>query len=177
MSDRTAAVINWIGENAASNSFAASLQRSLDRWGSLTDRQFAAVIGIIDGPAPIQSTTEGIKAALAEGVRNGMKRVSLRVGDYRFSLAGPASKNPGAVYVKSGGEYLGKIAADGRLFALRHVPVEDQQQIAKIAADPRTAAINHGKEFGECAICGRELSDSESVARGIGPVCAGKFGW
>ena len=31
--------------------------------------------------------------------------------------------------------------------------------------------INYGKETGECSICGRILSDTESVRLGIGPIC------
>jgi hypothetical protein len=32
-----------------------------------------------------------------------------------------------------------------------------------------------GHECGHCVICGRFLNDPDSVARGIGPVCAGKL--
>lgn len=28
-----------------------------------------------------------------------------------------------------------------------------------------------------CGLCNRALSDTESLARGIGPICAGKAGW
>ena len=28
-----------------------------------------------------------------------------------------------------------------------------------------------------CGLCNRVLSDTESIARGIGPICAGKVGW
>lgn len=37
--------------------------------------------------------------------------------------------------------------------------------------DPKKYIINYGLETGECSICGRELSDYESVKRGIGPTC------
>lgn len=46
-----------------------------------------------------------------------------------------------------------------------------------IAADPREAAARYGQELGTCGVCGRALTDEESRARGIGPVCAGKRGW
>lgn len=32
-----------------------------------------------------------------------------------------------------------------------------------------------GKLYGICAVCGRILTDEKSIARGIGPVCAGKL--
>lgn len=36
-------------------------------------------------------------------------------------------------------------------------------------------AAQMGGETGVCALCGRELTDPESVERGIGPVCYGKL--
>jgi hypothetical protein len=39
-------------------------------------------------------------------------------------------------------------------------------------ADPIAAAVKYGRESGCCAVCGRDLTDPESIARGIGPICA-----
>lgn len=36
-------------------------------------------------------------------------------------------------------------------------------------------ARKFGKVYGICCVCGRTLTDEESVANGIGPICAGKF--
>lgn len=36
-------------------------------------------------------------------------------------------------------------------------------------------AAKYGKIYGFCMICGRTLTDEESIAAGIGPVCAGKW--
>lgn len=41
-----------------------------------------------------------------------------------------------------------------------------------IAADPEKALAAYGHEIGRCGICHRTLTDPESIARGIGPVCA-----
>jgi hypothetical protein len=38
-------------------------------------------------------------------------------------------------------------------------------------------AAEFGKLYGVCAICGRTLTNEESIERGIGPICAGKQGW
>ena len=43
-----------------------------------------------------------------------------------------------------------------------------------IALDPREAMLRYGREIGACGHCGRTLTDAESRAAGIGPVCAGK---
>lgn len=46
-----------------------------------------------------------------------------------------------------------------------------------IAADPKAAMLRYGRELGECGHCGRTLTNDESRARGIGPVCARGKGW
>jgi hypothetical protein len=45
----------------------------------------------------------------------------------------------------------------------------------KIAVDPEAAAALFGHEYGRCGICGRGLTNDDSRARGIGPVCARRF--
>lgn len=49
------------------------------------------------------------------------------------------------------------------------------QILIKIAADPLTASITYGREFGQCGVCGRGLTNAESREAGIGPVCAGRL--
>ena len=46
-----------------------------------------------------------------------------------------------------------------------------------IAVDPQAASVRYGREIGACGVCGRTLTDEDSRARGIGPVCADKMGW
>lgn len=46
-----------------------------------------------------------------------------------------------------------------------------------IARDAREAAVRYGHELGHCAICGRVLTDADSRAKGIGPICAERVGW
>jgi hypothetical protein len=41
----------------------------------------------------------------------------------------------------------------------------------------REAAETYGRTFGACALCGRTLTNPESIERGIGPVCASRAGW
>lgn len=50
-----------------------------------------------------------------------------------------------------------------------------KEELTIIAKDPKAAAIAYGRLTGTCCICGRKLEDAESVANGIGPICAGKF--
>ena len=47
--------------------------------------------------------------------------------------------------------------------------------INEIESDPLAAAQKYGKLSGRCCSCGRDLTDPESIERGIGPICAEKF--
>jgi hypothetical protein len=49
--------------------------------------------------------------------------------------------------------------------------------LAKIAQDPKAASIRYGQELGKCGVCNKTLTDNESIAAGIGPVCAKNMGW
>lgn len=46
-----------------------------------------------------------------------------------------------------------------------------------VAAGVQESMLRYGKEIGECGHCGRTLTNPESRARGIGPICAGRMGW
>jgi hypothetical protein len=64
------------------------------------------------------------------------------------------------------------------LFAGRLVGVSLDTVLAdlqRIEADPEAAAVLHGRASGCCSVCSRDLTDPESIARGIGPICAEKF--
>lgn len=47
--------------------------------------------------------------------------------------------------------------------------------VEELEANPLVAAIKYGRLSGRCCSCGRDLTDPESIANGIGPVCATKF--
>ena len=49
--------------------------------------------------------------------------------------------------------------------------------IAKVVADPRTAMETYGKELGICGACMSPLTNAESRAAGLGPICRAKRGW
>lgn len=72
---------------------------------------------------------------------------------------------------------IGKI--EGGKLVLWQRPMIDMaavtQAILAIEADPEGQAALHGKLSGRCSVCNRDLTDPESIAIGIGPVCLGKF--
>ena len=60
-------------------------------------------------------------------------------------------------------------SASGRVDESHRLAVE------ALASDPKAAAVAFGMKTGSCCICGRTLTDPESVKAGIGPICAAKF--
>jgi len=184
-------VAAWMDGNA-SFEFAVSLKAAVLRYGDLTDRQLASAQKCVEGQktrdadraaaavareAAAPAVDVGaIEAAIATAVARGVKRPALRVAGLRFSLAPVAGKNAGAVYVKEDGIYLGKVMG-GKLFASRDCSEAQAAAIVEVAADPKGAAIAHGKLTGQCSICSRELTDPKSIDLGIGPICASNMGW
>jgi len=77
------------------------------------------------------------------------------------------------------GDYrgFGFVMADGRIRLWRRCQTATFEAYARILMNPDHYAIHHGLEFmseGRCRRCNRTLTTPESVASGIGPVCAGR---
>jgi hypothetical protein len=174
----------WLeAEGGKGNGFALSLSCGLERYGALTDNQLAAVqrnLGKGQAPAAAgapAASMPAVEAAFAKAMAAGIKRPKMRLGGFTVSPAPATGQNAGAIYVKSDdGVYLGKIMA-GAFRRSRDCSGELEAKVLEIAKDPKAAAIAYGKQYGVCSVCGRELSDPESVERGIGPICAERFGW
>lgn len=47
--------------------------------------------------------------------------------------------------------------------------------LSLIEQNPEAASALYGQKIGRCGVCHRTLTDEDSRARGIGPVCADKF--
>lgn len=181
----------WIEANASSFDFARSMQDAVAKFGSLTDGQLAAIQRIIASSearkaaaveriaaAPVVDTTK-LENAFNTARANELKAPRIRVGKLVFSLAKETSANAGAVYVKESGadgEYLGKVMG-GKFLKTRACSDDVAATVLRVAADPKAAAIEYGREFGCCSICARTLTDPKSIELGIGPICAGKFGF
>jgi hypothetical protein len=168
-------------------SFAQSLrQQSYDR--GLSERQMAWAHKIAtdllqefseDSDATPQF--EALFAAFQEARDRGAKRLTLRfaginvkpnrAGDALWVLS-QTEKVEGEYGLQP--KYLGKVTPN-RLDSRLSDDVKDV--LMEAASDPLTAAIRYGKVSGECSCCGRELTDPLSIERGIGPICADKFGW
>ena len=178
----------WIDRNDGRFDFATAMTDALNRYASLTEGQLAAIERCIARDAERAAARDAsatsiagegftkLLAAFAAAKANKLKYPKVRIDTLAFSLAGDNSANRGCVYVKAGETYLGKITAEGKLFASRDCDASNRALIEQVGRDPLAAAVAHGHKTGNCAMCGRELTDPDSVARGIGPICADNFG-
>jgi hypothetical protein len=184
----------WMENSAGTFEFARSMLDALNKYGSLTERQMETVQRLTVQSAERQAaraaeqaaravsapvvSVEAIEVAFNNAKEAGVKFPKLRLDTFVFSPAGENSKNAGAIYIKNkeDGVYLGKVAG-GRLFTSRDCTPEAAERITAVSSDPKQAAVAYGMKFGACSICGRQLTDSDSVARGIGPICAENYGF
>lgn len=91
-----------------------------------------------------------------------------------FSYAPNHGKNPGAVYVKVRGAYAGKILNERFMHSVA-VPAETLDHIFRLLDNPLAEAQRYGQHTKLCACCGRDLTDDDSIQRGIGPTCARRW--
>lgn len=175
-------VLQWLGRNV-NNAFAQSLLRDLSAHGSLTTNQVEAIRRKAVVAAQVvpsaQLDDRGVLKlvdAFERARSSGLIRLKLRCGDYSFSPAKATSTNPGCIYVKADGEYLGKVTREAGFHKSGDCTPEQLQAIIAICRDPLKAAILHGKQTGHCSCCGLLLTNAESVELGIGPICRGKWG-
>lgn len=159
--------------------FAKSLIHQYGTKGFVSEKQawwVAKMIEEAEGDPPvvekIEPTYPKILAVFAVPLRNGAKRASLRAGGITISLA---QNHPGTLYIKHEGEYAGKITPAGKY--KRVGDFDAAKLLAEVEVDPKEAAVAYGRATGRCSVCGRELTDPESIARAIGPICLETFSW
>lgn len=176
-------------QNISENAIAAA-QRTVDKANARDAERDAAKAKRLEGAAVVNAAA--LKDAFDAAARNGLKRPILRYDGFQVSRAPDHGKNAGALYVKASptkelvefrgyekreGQYLGKIVG-GKYIATREA--EEMGLVAKVVEamnDPLTSARAYGARTGNCSCCGRKLTDKHSVANGIGPICADKYGW
>ena len=179
-----AAEAQWLATKYEHSDFARSLARGLLRWGNLTPKQLECVRRSIAQDAAranapqVTVSDEALRQCFDKALASGLKRPVLRLDSVKVSPAPATGKNPGALYVKATdeeGTYLGKVM--GGVFTRSFTCTEEQAaQVASLMSDPAKALDAYGRRTGNCGCCGRPLTAAESVERGIGPICAGKFG-
>lgn len=123
----------------------------------------------------------GGKVNQGPGTKSGPLRVDpeleARVPDGRYALERDGEVKFYRVRKVTTGRWAGRTFVDRQAGDETH-PVRYANDRAKIlreiAADVKAAAIRYGRELGQCSQCGRTLTNPESIALGIGPICLNK---
>lgn len=171
----------------ADQRFADSLLGGFAKWGSFTPNQKPYVEKLI-ARASGQEPKEIIKTIPAPVVWNFfktafgvLKHPKVDLGPVVFAFRGAYRRYPERILLRDAqGAPLGEITysaaeAEG---VFRHVGGQNEETRASIERlvlafnkDPIALITKAGKTSGRCALCRKELTDPESVARGIGPIC------
>lgn len=177
--------VAFIHKCAEFSDFYRSLSEQLVERGTLSDNQLAAVRrGIEKSQAKREERTNSapsldvsrIEALFDQATASKLKRPMFRAMDgVVVSKAPETGCNAGALYVKENGEYAGKIV-QGRFMATQTASEKVLPRLQAIAADPAGQATLYGQQTGVCGCCGAELTNKESIEKGIGPICASKWG-
>jgi hypothetical protein len=197
----------WLKETAErvarkgqSFDFPAKLIAAVNEWGSLTDGQLSKVRALMQRDAERAADREArgmrpvatvdareIEAAFAKAresaARPGMqgiwvKPLTLRARDLdlTFQPGSIGSRWEGEIFVKAGEKKLGSIKG-GEFRQRFECSDADKLAVIEACSDPSKAAKAFGKAWGVCSVCHRTLTNDESIALGIGPICAEKFGF
>lgn len=170
---------------AKQHPWAIRMMDNLRSYDKLSDKQIEVSLRIMQegtNPAPLPSAEldlAAIETAFNRARSSGVRAPKMTLAHFTFKAAGSNSANPGAIYILDRDHdegYLGKVLA-GRFTLSRNCSPEQVAEVQTIVADPKSAAIAFGKEWGVCCICNRTLTDETSIANGIGPICAERFGW
>lgn len=136
-----------------------------------------------DGPEP---------SALGEAILDLPARAGRYAGRYAVEVDGDrrfymidrpqSGKWAGWAFVRTGAtrQRVATVNPDGGVrFADRTAETVAAHTLAlnEVAKDAKAAAIAYGRWTNTCSQCGATLDDPESVAAGIGPVCASRLGW
>lgn len=116
-------------------------------------------------------TVEATRRAYWPGVPDGYYAIEDRTGVikfYRVSTGGKGTKWEGHRFLQ--------VQASDSLYPLKNKDAREAV-FSVIAQDARAASVRYGKELGRCGVCRRTLTDPDSIADGIGPVCRERQGW
>ena len=168
-------LIDALREVVSWNTFAASLVEQFDDRGSLSEKQTGAAVAMLmkvkASKAEAPTVDLSNVAEMFSKAHEAIKTPKFRFEDLVISRAPDHGVNAGALYVKLDGEYAGKVK-DGKWFGSQDI----LPKLEQISKDPLSAAVAYGRRTGNCACCGRDLTRHDSIERGIGPICAERFG-
>jgi hypothetical protein len=198
--DRQPKLAEWIITRQESFPFAAAMRDAVLKWGDLTDKQAAAVERCIASDAAkaqervaraasapaidVSKIEQAFATARERAARPGAmgiwtKPLLLQANDTALAVTpgSAGSQWEGMLFVKTrDGRKLGYVKAGKFNKRFECTPAEEAA-VLTACGDPATAAVAYGKAWSVCSVCHRTLTNDGSIERGIGPICAERFGF
>jgi hypothetical protein len=146
--------------------FLMSVAAQLIGRGTITEKQAAAVLKF---KASAMRRAEADAEVAAKPVRELPTEGMYRTEDGTIYKVQVAHHGTGKLYAK-------KLVQEGDAWRFEY----ERGAIYRLTASDKMTleeAKAFGALYGTCCVCGRTLTDEESIAAGIGPVCAGKGEW
>jgi hypothetical protein len=164
-----------------SDNMRAAIERCMKQDAERAEQRAAEKFVAEQRAEPVNTVNlQAVEQAFGRALQAGIRHPKLTLDGFTLSPAKTGGRNEGAIYVKQGrdyeGTYLGKVLG-GAFLPTRECDDDTKQRVLAAMADPLAAAVAYGQKFGKCAVCARDLTDPESIERGIGPICAERMGW
>lgn len=180
--DAEAELVDWLREQTWSE-FATDLARFYGRRGYLTEKQHAAATRMRAKCEARRAAVRTTSETSTWDERGSVARVTRHADAPQVEPGYYATGEPDATRFYKVDHGTGRW--DGYTFVSQVIggqpdaPVKGNRAatvLAAIAEDPLEASTRYGREIGRCGVCNRTLTDPESRAAGIGPVCRQSFG-
>lgn len=164
---RVGAYLRQLNLDGKLNNFTASLHEQLERRGSLSDKQVAAVMKDIAKAEQRATQREDTPAVTEPGVyeKDGTVYV-VKFNKEKTNLYAKQIRELNSTRLTEAGTVV-EIEFDYASGAIFKLTPDDKMPLDK--------AKEYTLRYGRCIVCGRRLKKAESVERGIGPICAGYF--
>jgi hypothetical protein len=159
----------WLEAYTGTWSFMQTLQSEL-RAGKL--RFTPRVIEVILNAKAREAAWAEQRAPLAEAIKSAVAVSEASEGWYEID--GAVVKVQKAIH-GSGKLYAKRLNVEVGAASWEYVPglVRQCNDSNRLSAE---RAMEMGQLYGVCVVCGAVLTDEQSIARGIGPICFGKLG-
>lgn len=175
--------------NAQPNTFVPATERQMGFIADLhnaidPDNAAEAMLAIEQGDEPLSKADASQMIERLIGERNRVRQATKTVSEQAEKKATPSEISEGFYKASDGNIFQVVQARHGSHFLAKMLDREtgkfEYAGAAKrfVKANQRMTleeAQEYGKQTGICMVCGRTLQRKESVAAGIGPICASRF--
>lgn len=143
------------------------------RVGPAVEKADGEFLGIVNA---LKKASQSLKYPKLQVQTKLGQKVVVQLCSAKSQYAGQVRVTDGGAY--GVGRYFGQIDVKGNANnRLEDAGDDVLETLRELAKDPAAFAAAQGKELGVCCCCGAELENEISVKRGIGPICAQKWGF